>query len=437
MPPRRFHDFVETALARSRHAAASETWGAGLVLALSAALSVVLLGTYPGFKGAALQLTLQQPFTAWRDVREFYRGLSGQRVQTPADNLTALALSKAWCNHTTPRPWVVPSNRSMSCVCLRVKHDAFLNNTWDNGKYNESTCNAAGDDAVSCLVFRSVWDVWGCGEDCRIHPIALALTSNLGLCALALAALLGKLRQPRGLMLGLTAIPVLSGVVTLLVLGAVQNFVHALVLLAVWAGVAVGLDGELSGRERALPVGEGGTALLPARPLALMTCFWFAQPLLSASAAVYLGVAHTVRDLAGVLCYAALGYLAGLLAQRVHWARCYLVFGADGGGWPLPRHFAHAVQRLAVGCLSLALVGVWTGLFILAYTQWLGGGPFAAGPVSLVLLLLCAAVGALELGAGLAGSEIGRLGGLEGTQIALALAGQVIFTVTAVVDASR
>lgn len=427
MPSRRLHDIAESA----RHVVVSEKGGAGIVLALSAALSVVCLGAYPAYKGAALQLTLQQPFTSWSEVRDVYNGLAGKPVQSPPDNLTALVMGTAWCNHSTPRPWIVPANRSDACACLWGKQQTFVNNnTWDNGKYNKSACNDAAQDAAGCLRFRSVWDVWGCGDGCRVHPLALALTSNLGLCALALAGLLGALRQPRALVLGLTAVPVLAGVVALLYAGVVQNFLLALVLLAVWAGIAVGLDGELSGRE-----------LGPTRPLALMTCFWFAQPLLSASAGAHLAVAHTVRDLAGVLCYATLGYLAGLLAQRVHWCRCYLVFGADGGGWALPQHFAQAVRELTIACLGLALVGVWTGLFVLAYTQWLGDSPYSAGAVSLVLLLILAGVEGLELAAGLngpaLGSEIGRLGWVEGAQIGLALAGQVIFTVTAVVDGAR
>lgn len=438
MPPRHIHETVEAA---RKQMTTPETAGAWILFALSAALSAVLLGTYPAYRDTSFQLTLQRPFTSWRDLRELYQGLSGQPVQTPTAPLTALVMSKAWCNYTTPRPWVVPANRSAACACLWARQQAFLNNTWDNNTYNQSACYAAGEDAVGCLRFRSTWDVWGCGDDCRVHPIALALTSGLGLTALGLAALLATMQRSRGLVWGLTGLPVLVGVALLLSVRPVQNFLCAMVLLAVWAGIVVGLDGELSGQARAPLVGENGPVPGGARPLALMTCFWFAQPLLAASSAAYLAVGHTVRDLGGLLCYAALGYLAGLLAQRVHWARCYVVFGADGGGWPLPSHFAHAVQRLLVDCLGLALAGVWTGLLVLAYTQWLGGSPYSAGSVSLVVLLLCAAVGGLELAAGLAGpalgSEIGRLGWLEGTQIALALAGQVIFTVTAVVDGAR
>lgn len=429
MPSRHSREPTEPARA---HTTRPEVIGAWLVALVSAGLSAVLLILYLPYRDAAFQLTLQRPFTSWRDVRELYQGLSGQPVQTPPDNLTALVLSKAWCNYTTPRPWVVPANRSAACACLWAKQQAFVNNnTWGGGTYNQSVCYAAGDDAVGCLRFRSTWDVWGCGDDCRVHPIALALTSGLGLTALGLAALLASLQWSQGLVRGLAGVPLLAGVVLLLALRPVQNFLFAMVLLAVWAGIVVGLDGELDGQGRAPPAG------LRARPLALMTCFWFVQPLLSASGAAYLAIAHTVRDLVGLLCYAALGYLAGLLAQRVHWARCYLVFGADGGGWPLPSHFAQAVQRLAVWCLGLALVGVWTGLFILAYTQWLGNSPFSAAGASLAQILLCAAVGGLELGAGLAGSEVGRLGWVEGAQIALALAGQVVFAVTAVVDSSR
>jgi hypothetical protein len=438
MPSRRFHRLEETAA----HLHVSETAAAGLTLALASALSLVLLGSYTTYQSTPFVLTLEQPFTAWRDVRSLYQGLSGQPVISPPDNLTALVMATAWCNYTTPRPYVVPANRSAACACLWGKQQTFAyNNTWGGGLYNQSTCYAAGDAAVGCLRYRSVWNVWQCGGDCAVHPMVLALTGDLGLVALALAALLGSLRQPRWAVWALTALPVLAGLVLLLYARPVQNFFFVMVLLAVWAGIVVGLDGELSGRERPLPIGEGGPALVPPRPLPLVTCFWFAQPLLTASAAVYLAVAHTVRDLLGVLAYAGLGYLAGLLAQRLHWCRCYLVFGADGGGWPLPRHFAFAVQRLAVDCLSLALVGVWTGLLVLAYTQWLGSSPYAAAAVSLVLLLLFLAVGGLEIAAAMLGpalgSEIGRLGWLEGAQISLALAAQVIFTVTSVVDGAR
>lgn len=426
-----------------QYPAVSERFGLGALLSLYLALSLVLLGSYWFYRTTAFDITLQRPFTSWNDVRSVYQGLSGKPVYPlPADNLTALVMATAWCNYPTPRAWVVPANRSAACACLWGKQQAFINNnTWNNGTYNRSACYAAGDDAVSCLRFRTVWDVWGCGDGCQIHPMVLALTSNLGLAALTLAALLNDLRQTRALVWSLTGILLLAGIVLLLFAAPVSNFLSAMVLFAVWVGIAVGLDGEFSKQAAAPSPGESEAASLASRGLSLMTCFWFAQPLLTASAAVYIAIAHTIHDLGGLLCYLALGYLAGLLVQRVHWSRCFLVFGADGGGWPLPQHFADAVRRLTIDCLSLAAVGVWTGLFILAYTQWLDGSPYSAASVSLVVLLLYAGVGALELAAGLfgpaVGSEIGKLGWIEAAQLALALAGQVIFTVTAVVDGAR
>ena len=417
-----------------------QTAAAAVTLGLSLALSVALLGSYSTYQHTPFHLTLQRPFTAWGDVRRLYQGLASQAVISPPDNLTAQVMSAAWCDLPSVRPWVAPANRSAACACLWAKQQYFVtNNTWPLGVYTRAACDAAGDDAVSCLRYRSTWDVWRCGKDCSLHPMVLALTCDLGLAMLSLAALLAQLRAQRYLVWSLTGLLALGGIACLLALRPVQDCFFAILLSGVWAGIVVGLDGELSRQSPREPPAEGALEA-PRQPLALVTCLWFVHPLAVAAVAAYLAVAHAVRDVAGVLCYAALGFLAGTLAQRVHWARCFLVFGADGGGWSLSAHFAGVVRKWFVNCLALALGGIWLGLLVLAYTQWLGSSPYAAAGVSLALLLMCAAVAGLELAAAVFEPRLGRigeLGGLEGAQLALVLALHVIFTVTAVADAAR
>lgn len=417
-----------------------QTAVAGLVFALSGTLSLILLGSYWNYKSASFHLTLQRPFTSWRDVRQLYQGLAGQPVVSPPDNLTAQVLGAAWCNLPSVRPWVAPANRSEACACLAGKQRYFVeNNTWPQGVYTRAACDSAGDEAVSCLRFRSTWDVWRCGEDCKLHPMALALTCDVGLAMLSLAALLSQYRFNKYGTWALTGVLAVAGIICLLSLRPVQDFLFALLLAGLWAGIVFGLDGELL-RQAHQPLLAEDEPSPPPRPLALVTCLWFVHPLTVAAVAAYLAVAHTVRDVAGVLCYAALGFLAGLFAQRVHWARCFLVAGADGGGWVLSSHFAEVMQKWVVGSLALALGGVWLGLLVLGYTQWLGSSPYAAAGVSLALLLVCAAVAVLELAAALSAPRMGRIGELgpvEGTQIALVLALHVIFTVTAIADAAK
>ena len=442
-----------------------------VTLGLSTALSIALAACYPTYQHTPMHLTLQRPFAAWGDLRRLYQGLAGQAVVSPPDSLTALVMSTAWCDHPSARQGVVPANRSAACACLYAKNQLFVGgNTWVNGTYTPSVCNAAGNDAVGCLRYRPVWDVWLCGDDCKLHPIPLALTCNLGLTILSLAALMGQFRMHPYAVWAACAVPALAGAALFLLVRPVQNFLFAMITLGVWAGVAVGLDRELSpedpvppapeqgqnasfasaglaaqraqrARRSRLSVDPAGPAFQrPARPAGIVTCLWFCYPLTLAGAVAYMAVAHTIRDVVGVLCLAALGYVGGLMAQRVHWARCYLVVGADGGGWPLTGHLARALYTWVVRCLGLGLAGVWVALSVLCYNNWLGNSPYTAAPVSLVLLVLCFLVSALELLAAAmppALGVIGQVGWMECTQAALVLACHTIFAATAIVDAAK
>lgn len=511
----------------ARGLATRHQYATGFVFVVSAALTVVLIACYPVYQNTPLHLTLQLPFTSWGDVRAFYKGLADKPVVTPADNLTVQVMSIAWCDHAYPRPERVSANRSSACACLYALQQAFVANSTD-ATYSPKACHAAGDDAVGCLRYRSTWDVWVCGSDCRLHPIVLALTCNLGLTVLSLSALLGSLRMIRYLIWGFSSVPALGGVVLLLAIWPVQNFLFVAIIVGVWVGTVLGLNIELSpqtqthshqvssdcfnrprvfdaeskAQQDAHPAAQalaqkGGSAslawtglaaqrtqrarraqraprttrligtileedaeqeafcaslgapssdeaydesMLPPYPIPIVTCVWFCQPLTLSVVSAYLAVAHTVRDLVGVLCFAALGYLAGLMIQRVHWARCFLVFGADGGGWPLPRHLARGVYKWVVRCLGLGLLGVWVALFTLAYTNWLGTSPYASAPVSLVLLALCLMISGCELAAALrtpALGTIGHMGWLELIQLGLLLVCHAVFAVTTVVDGAR
>lgn len=395
---------------------------------LSAFLSILLVALYPGYQNTPMFLTLQRPFTSWGDLRTMYRGLSGTPVLSP-NNLTALVMSTAWCDHVYPRPGIVPANRSESCACLYTKAQAFArNNTWINATYTPAVCSAAADDAVSCLRYRPPWDVWLCGNDCKIHPIALALTCNLALTILTLAVLMGHFHLSTYAVWAACAVPTIVGGTLFLVIRPVQNFLFAMIAAGMWCAVALaGIN------EWARPVASPS----PVRPVAIVACLWFCYPLTLAAVSVYLAVAHTVRDLIGVLCYAGLGYVAGLMAQRVYWARCYLVSGADAGGWPLPSRLAQALRTWVIRCLALGLAGLWVALFVLAYTNWLPSSPYAAAPVSLLLLLLCALMAALELAAAAFSPALGVIGGvgwLEAAQAATLLACHTVFACTALAD---
>ena len=490
------------------------------VFVASATLSIALVACYPFYQNTPLHLTLQRPFTSWGDLRAFYKGLAGQPVMTPADNLTARVMGLAWCDYVSPRPQIAPANRSASCSCLYARHLLFLaNSTSDNLTYSPAACNSAGDDSVGCLRYRSTWNVWACGADCKVHPIVLALTCNLGLTVLSLSALLGTLQMRRPVIWAVSSLPAIAGIGLLLAIRPVQNFLFVMITAAVWVGTVLGLNIEISPQagqggqntdsggdstgltahpaalavapahrgggaslasagaaaqraqralraqriqraQRARRLGGIGTIAeeepetfgptaslfgpdelsLPPCPIPIVTCIWFCQPLTLSAVSAYLAVAHTVRDVVGVLCFATLGYLAGLMVQRIHWARCFLVFGADGGGWALPRHLARAIYKWIVRCLGLGLAGVWVALFTLAYTNWLGASPYAAAPVSLVLLVLSFLVSAGELTAAVftpALGSIGRLGWLELGQIALTLLCHGVFAVTAIVDGAR
>ena len=83
---------------------------------------------------------------------------------------------------------------------------------------------------------------------------------------------------------------------------------------------------------------------------------------------------------------------------------------------------------------------MWVALFVLCYKNWLGNSQYTAAPVSLVLLVLCFLVSALELAAAAmpqALGVIGQVGWMECTQASLVLALHTIFAVTAMADAAK
>jgi hypothetical protein len=361
----------------------------GLVFTVSAAAALVLTVYYPIYKYTGFKLVTQQPFTDWSDVKNLYYGLVGQSFAPR--NLTQSLMHTAWCDHPSYRPNIVPSNRSDACACLYAANQNFLNGS--NGTCAPAACTAAGDAAIGCLRDRGVWTFYDAGS---LNPIVLALTCNAALMMTSMACLMAVCGVERLYIWIAVAVPALFFTLYLLILAPLHNFLFVAALLGIVVAVAVGLDEELE---------------------SIATCAWFCFPLTVALLASYLAVAHTVRDLVAILCISTLGYLAGLLAQRVYWTRTVSLE---------PALHAWIVQSLAVG-----QAGLWLALFVLADTNWLANSPFLAAGASLGLLCVACAMGAIELLAGTAWPDAW----VDPAQVSLLVLVHLLFAVFVVLDA--
>ena len=369
---------------------------AGATFAWSAALTVILLACYPAYQYNGFRMTTQQPFTDWRDVKNTYYNLVGTTF-APA-NLTAALMSLALCTTPSYRANIVPANRSAACACLYGINQNFLASNLSslNGTCTTpAACTAAGDASVGCLRYRGVWSFYAAGH---LHPAALALTCNASVMIVALASLMALYGLSTLYICVATAAPTLAIVITLLVLQPVDNCLYACVLLAVWVSVAVGLQDEL---------------------MDLATCCWAGIPLTTAALGAYLAVGTTVHDLVGILCFACIGYLAGLFPQRAFWTRTH----------PPPSPY----REWILFALGGASVAAWLSLIILAYTNWFSGGPFAAGVVALILLLFMLGVAVAEF---VAAFYPGTEAWIEFCVLLVLLLTHGVFSITAIVDAS-
>ena len=362
-----------------------------LVFTLSTVATVVLTVYYPIYKYTGFKLVTQQPFTDWSDVKNLYYGLAGQSFAPR--NLTQTLMHIAWCDHPSYRPFIVPSNRSDACACLFNVNQNFLNTT--NGTCQASACNAAGDSSINCLRDRGVWSFYDAGS---LNPIVLALTCNAALMMTSLACLMAVCGVGRLYIWLAVAVPALFFTFYLLILAPLHNFLFVAGLLGIMIAVAFGLDEELE---------------------SLTTCAWFCEPLTLAVLASYLAVALTIRDLVAVLCISTVGYLAGLMAQRVYWTR---TVSLD----PLLRDWI--VQSLGVG-----LAGLWVALFVLVDTNWFNGSPMLAQGAAVGLMCVACAMAVIELLVGLAwpGEWV------EPVQVSLLVIIHLLFGIFAVIDAQQ
>lgn len=412
--------------------------------------------SYVAYNSGGLALTLSRPFSDWRDVKNFYLNLAGQNITTP-DTSTSLMLATAWCNYPSPRPNIMPQNRSEACVCLYNKHQTFLINLTTTPTNNitatfpTNACQNAASDALNCLRYRGVWDVSRCGHQCRVNPAVLAFTSNLALVIPCLACILGMFAPGlnRYLVYFITFIPALLGVCLLMAMRPIENLIYAFGLLGIWAGVVLGLDGELipdatvrtggrAGRRGAIVTLNGpGELKRQAAPMVLIAV-WHAIPLITTLALVYLAVAHTVRDLAGVLGYALVGFIMGFMAQRLFWTRWNMLFSLpEANKNENTVRIAKAFVCWIGWCLRVGLAVAWSFVFVLAYTQWFQNSPFNGSYAALVVVILLSLMVLFESllysNIPYSNAEV-PFGWVEIAQVMLVLLANTLFSLVSVVD---
>ena len=399
-------------------------------------LAVVLGVCYPFYHRTSLLLTLEQPFTAWADVRNAFKALAGQAVP-PTNNISQAIMAAAWCNYSSVRPNIGVQNRSAACACLWGKQAALYNSS--NGTFLQAQAYQAADDALSCMRLRGVWNIWPCGKYCRVHPIALALTCNLCLGIVCLALVLLDTGLHKFLAWGVLLIPASAGISVLLAIKTIENFAYAALILAAWGAVVVGLDGELGGRggmqrklARYLTADPADVqALASASPL--MTAIWSQMPVVTGLLSINLAITGTVRDIVGILCYACLGALTGLFAQRAHWNRWHM------DATPLGRILA----PWAAWIIGAGLASGWVALLTLAYTQWYPSPPSGyLGPSTAIVWM--ALLGAMHLAEAvntmvpkLAGAKSNSFGACEIVQLCLLSSTMIMFSVIALVDGAQ
>lgn len=412
------------------------------VLCVSMVMAMIAGFSYVAYNSGGLLLTLSRPFSDWKDVKNFYLGLAGQNLTTP-DTSASLMLATAWCNYSSPRPNIVPQNRSEACTCLYNKHQSFLLNL--SNTFPQDACSNAADDALNCLRYRGVWDVSQCGPQCRVNPAVLAFTSNLALAIPCLACVLGVFAPGlnRYLVYFITFVPALLGICLLMGMRPIENLIYCLALLGIWAGVVLGLDGELI-PDAARLAGKTGRRLNglgneqnKQSPL-IMIAMWHSIPLITSLALVYLAVAHTIRDLTGVLGYALIGFITGFIAQRLYWTRWNMLISLpEANKSESTTRLANAFVTWIGWCLRVGLVVSWIFIFVLAYTQWFPSSPFNGSYSVLVILVLLVCMAFLE---SLLYSNIPynnaeiAFGWVESVQVALVLLANTLFSLVSVVD---
>ena len=369
-----------------------EQWIAAGGSVLSLLMAASLGGAYPFYKDNYLSLTMTQPFGNWGGVKHFYADLGGGTYADEA-GFTLLADGVGWCNMTSPRA-LAPASRSQACACLHGVLLAFLGETAPNETIPYATADAYGGQALACLRLRGVWDVWGMGV---LHPVALALALNGGMGVLLGAALLLSMGYSRTLVWGLTLGLVAACSAPMIAFHFQCNSIFVLMLLAVFVGIAYSLDEDLA------PTGdeEEYTPILSqsawAPPAGGCVALWWGMPLFTAGHVVYMGASHLIRDVPGLLGLGLLGFLLGLMAQRVYWTRVYVASGADAGGFLVTDRMARTFGAWSAYLLTLSLVFTWVWVMILLYTHSYWHGPYSAAWGSVLgggLVLLTHLIGA-------------------------------------------
>lgn len=350
---------------------------------VSLAMAVCLGAAYPAFHHSHLRLTFEQPFGDWKAVRGFYLNAAGRGF---TGNDTLIAQTLGGCNATFLR-------RPPACVCLDGVLAGFLNETL--APVSPAVAGSYGEQALACHRFRAAWDVWSC-DSCILHPVALALALNASLALLMGAYALLSAGLSRPVVFGLAFVVVALASAPLLAFHWKANALFVLLLLAAFVAVVYSLEDDLQNDEL-----TDDTVPLLSRPewsppSGLMVALWWDMPLLTALHVAHLGASHLVRDIPALLGFALLGFLAGLMAQRIHWTKWYLMPGADSGaGFRITSHLHSAFGAWTVYLLKVALAGTWVGIGVLAYTNYYRG-PLSAWWAALVAVALIAVTHAIE-----------------------------------------
>lgn len=378
---------------------ASRSIAAVVLLFFSTTLLIISTSLFFVRPGSSLRLTWSIPFTDWSAITDVYRN----GMVNVSSNATAheRVHHAAWCDKYSPRPWSAPANRSDMCACLTNNTAAFLAEANTN-----LTRDLYSEKAKACYRRRPVWDVWDCGDYCGFHPMAIAYYVNAVLFLFMLDYVLRYFVYAR-------EEPIEEGqsrvynrrqavffFSTLCVMGVLAGMLRQSSIIYILTMMAVPLFTTFS-----IDAQEEDP---------FMTHVWFYYTFALPSLVCFMGAASTVRDVTGLFVYAGLGYLLGILGQRLYWSKTYE--GDAGLGWYI---------RLF---LLIPIVSLLGGLAIMTYINWFGSSPMLGTLWTMICVLIYVAPVFVEY-------FLSSHGGLTNAiHMGLILAGNGVFLVVSAID---
>jgi hypothetical protein len=343
-------------------------------------LSVITASLYLAFPGGYLEITLQQPFTNWGALRRYFSDT------LPITNFTTAIASDvsniALCSTSSP-----------ACTCILDIVGTFLNetgtlraayykqnNTSPTWYFPKDSSTKAGDRVLSCMRRRSTWDIWLTGI--HLHPSAISF-ATISLVIVMGLAYIGMVALSLKSYVTIIIVGVYVGL-SLALLGVLSFFSNMILM----AQILVCVFGATFALRDELPPHTDNA--IPSAP-ALMVAIHWATPHVSANVVAYLAATNTVRDLVGVLIFAALGYLSGLLTQRILWARTFL-----------KQDYTASMQRSFGRSIGLALIVSWAvswaGVVALSASEFYPpSSPIISTYASIPLVFLLLVYQALEV----------------------------------------